>query len=216
LVQYNGTVGWPSPYAPKKGVPTPEIDAAWNALGGIYRWKYVFSKLTLDPARPMSVSEEVVLRSGETTDAVRLPKEFGGGYLAWAEVNHQLHCLNLMRKAIYWDYYVEKEHEFQRERSEVFWHLGTVIQNDNFGMTTNLGIPDHCVEMLRQILMCNADTGVQLHHWVKGNPTPIPNSNTWHQCKNFDSILKWTQDNQLPEFEYLPQLPGSKVYNEQP
>jgi hypothetical protein len=36
LVQYNGTVGWPSPYAPKRGVPTPEIDAAWDALKGKY------------------------------------------------------------------------------------------------------------------------------------------------------------------------------------
>lgn len=51
----------------------------------------------------MSVPLEVVEASGETTDAVRLPDELGGGYLAWAEVNHQLHCLNLMRKAIYWD-----------------------------------------------------------------------------------------------------------------
>ena len=60
----------------------------------------------------MSVSEDVVLRSGETKDAVRLPPEMGGGYLAWAEVNHQLHCLNLIRKAIYWDYYVNITREF--------------------------------------------------------------------------------------------------------
>lgn len=72
----------------------------------------------------MSVSEQDVLASGETLDAVRLPPELGGGYLAWAEVNHQLHCLNLMRKAIYWDYYSPIEREFQREPEEVYAHLG--------------------------------------------------------------------------------------------
>lgn len=81
-------------------------------------------RLTDKSARPMSVSEEVVLKSGETTSAVRLPFEMGGGYLAWAEVNHQLHCLNLMRKAIYWDYYVNITREFQRDSFEVYGHLG--------------------------------------------------------------------------------------------
>lgn len=65
--------------------------------------------------------------------------------------------------------------------------------------------------------MCNADTGLQLHHWVKGNPTPIPNSNTWHKCKNFDNILEWTHEMQIPEWDgYLPILPGSKIYDRQP
>jgi hypothetical protein len=76
---------------------------------------------------------------------------------------------------------------------------------------------DHCVEMLRQVLMCHADTGVQLHRWVKDNPTPIPNSNTWHKCKNFDNILQWTKDKQLPKWEgHLEILPGSKIYEKQP
>jgi hypothetical protein len=72
----------------------------------------------------MSVSEEVVIKSGEDTNAVRLPGELGGGYLAWAEVNHQLHCLNFLRKAVYWDYYVNITRDFQQERSEVNAHIG--------------------------------------------------------------------------------------------
>ena len=74
----------------------------------------------------MSVSEEVVLKSGENTSAVRVPPELGGGYLAWAEVNHQLHCVNLLRKALhpYWDYYVNITADFQREPEQVQVHLG--------------------------------------------------------------------------------------------
>jgi hypothetical protein len=72
----------------------------------------------------MSVPLEVVEASGETADAVKLPKELGGGYLAWAEVNHQLHCLNLMRKAIYWDYYYPITPDLQREPFEAYTHIG--------------------------------------------------------------------------------------------
>ncbi|KAF1963442.1 hypothetical protein CC80DRAFT_373892, partial [Byssothecium circinans] len=184
LIQFNGTVGFPSPYAPKPGEPpTAEVDAAWDRF-----W-----------ADPMSVSAQDVILSGETLDAVRLPPYFSGGYLAWAEVKHQLHCLNMVRKAVYWDHYVNITQEFQREHLQTFTHI------------------DHCIEMLRQVLMCNADTGLQLHHWVKGNPTPIPNSNTWHKCKNFESVLEWTKKKQIPEFrEDFPVLEGSKVYDNQP
>jgi hypothetical protein len=72
----------------------------------------------------MSVSKEAVIKSGENPDAVRLPPELGGGYLAWAEVNHQLHCLNLLRKAVYWHHYVNITRDFQQEITEVHAHLG--------------------------------------------------------------------------------------------
>lgn len=49
----------------------------------------------------MSVPLDVVEQFGETADTVRLPEELGGGYSVWAEVNHQLHCLDIMHKLIY-------------------------------------------------------------------------------------------------------------------
>ena len=41
----------------------------------------------------MSITEEEVLKIGKTTDAIKIPSQFGGGYMASVEVNHQLHCL---------------------------------------------------------------------------------------------------------------------------
>ena len=41
----------------------------------------------------MRISEEDLLRSGSLTDAVRIPDDYGGGFMASVEVNHQLHCL---------------------------------------------------------------------------------------------------------------------------
>ena len=34
----------------------------------------------------------------------KLPKEYGGGYIAFVEVFHQLHCLDLLRKTSYYNY----------------------------------------------------------------------------------------------------------------
>lgn len=41
----------------------------------------------------MSATEEDVLKMGKTKDAVKIPSEYGGGYMASLEVNHQLHCM---------------------------------------------------------------------------------------------------------------------------
>ena len=41
----------------------------------------------------MSVSEEVLIASGSDIDSIKVPEEYGGGYMATLEVTHQLHCL---------------------------------------------------------------------------------------------------------------------------
>jgi len=43
--------------------------------------------------RVMRISEEQLLKSGFSPDSVRFPEEYGGGFMASLEVNHQLHCL---------------------------------------------------------------------------------------------------------------------------
>ena len=41
----------------------------------------------------MSISEDDLLKSGSSTDAVRIPDDYGGGFMVSVEVHHQLHCL---------------------------------------------------------------------------------------------------------------------------
>ena len=57
----------------------------------------------------------------------------------------------------------------------------------------------HCLEMLRQFVMCHADVGIITHRWVKDFPRPYPDFNTRHQCRNFDSAYQWTIDKQVSE-----------------
>ena len=47
--------------------------------------------------------------------------------------------------------------------------------------------------MIRQKLICDADVGVITHNWVARRDTPWPNFNTWHKCRNFNSIVEWSE-----------------------
>ena len=60
-----------NPYA---GQPSPEVDAAWEAL--------------LAP-KHIRISEEELRRDNQ--DSVSLPE--GGGHLGWLGVFHEMHCI---------------------------------------------------------------------------------------------------------------------------
>jgi Domain of unknown function (DUF3328). len=47
--------------------------------------------------------------------------------------------------------------------------------------------------MLRQVIMCNADTGTYGYKYVKGlEYRPYPDFSMPHKCRNFDAVLEWT------------------------
>ncbi|EDO02856.1 predicted protein [Sclerotinia sclerotiorum 1980 UF-70] len=56
---------------------------------------------------------------------------------------------------------------------------------------------DHCADMLRQKLMCEADTGIVTYNWMKGHTNPHPNFNVQHECRDFNAILEYARDNQV-------------------
>ena len=171
-----------------RGEAGPEVDDAWEALGTNYK------RLVI----PVEDAE----KSGIALDSVSVPAERPGGpgYHASVEVFHQLHCLNLLRKALYFnvDYYR---------------HLG----QGAFADSELIIRPHvtHCLDMLRQQLMCSADTVVFPYIWVEGLG-PVPNFNRKHKCRNFDAIREWAEEKQagIP-FEIEPST-GTRVYSEYP
>lgn len=150
-----------------RGRPSPEINAAWD-------------RIALD-ARPVRITAEQLLRRGEkpTPSMVRYPDEFGGGYMASVEVIHHLHCLDMVRRASWGERDNSTSHEVHD--SEAFWRIHL----------------DHCIEMLRQIIMCRGDVTMFTYDWVKGVEDPFPNFNTPHQCRNFDKVLDWVDEHRV-------------------
>lgn len=91
--------------------------------------------------------------------------------MASLDVFHTLHCVNNIRKAYYDDYYqtpgpVESHHE----------HF------------------DHCIDLLREVLMCHGDVSLHTYGWKDEYPRPWPTMQTTHQCRNWDELVKWSKD----------------------
>ncbi|KAG1719047.1 hypothetical protein EDB19DRAFT_1788046 [Suillus lakei] len=158
IVKFNGSFGATSIY---RGSPSPEIDRAWDMI-------------SLN-ARPIRMTLEQLLRTGEKPSPamVRYPDEYGGGYMATVEIIHQLHCVDMLRRASWGDH---SHHESPEE------------------FRTNL---DHCIEMLRQVTMCNGDVTMITNDWMEGFANPQADFNVPHQCRNFEKILDWVDEHRV-------------------
>ncbi|KLU84983.1 hypothetical protein MAPG_04017 [Magnaporthiopsis poae ATCC 64411] len=155
---------------------SPEVDAAWEALGADYR--------------PGIVSNQQGTAAGLGSHHVQRSDKFGGGFFVNVEGLHHLHCLNLVRKGLYYNVQYYKD-------------LGThAFLNDEHILQLHIS---HCLDTVRQALMCNVDTGLLGQVWYNPkNVTPFPDFNTKHKCKNFDAIREWAKGIQAPPQNELP------------
>ncbi|TGO64394.1 hypothetical protein BCON_0007g00440 [Botryotinia convoluta] len=165
--RFNGSIRWPSPY---RGPPSKEIDAAWNRIS-------IVRPLDLDILK----EDFHTIGVNPDTAATNAP-EHGGGYFMVPEFTHQLHCVNLLRKASYfkYDYYKIHDPDFGDKEETFKVHL------------------DHCVEMLRQFVMCHADVTIVTAHWIEQRSRPWPDFNTKHVCRDFEKVLDWTNRHSKP------------------
>ncbi|KAG2127964.1 hypothetical protein DEU56DRAFT_524091 [Suillus clintonianus] len=150
-----------------RGTPNPELEAAWEAI-------------SID-AGAVRIMPDELLRSGEkpSPSMVRYPDEYGGGYMATITAIHMLHCTNILRRASRGDYY--RSSDYSLHGSPEIWR-------------TNL---DHCIEMLRQNIMCRGDVSMVTYDWVEDDELPTPNFDVPHQCRNFEKILDWVEENRV-------------------
>ncbi|UQC81636.1 tat pathway signal sequence [Colletotrichum lupini] len=154
---------------------SPEVDAAWESMGVDYR------------AGVISIEDG--LKSGLDMSFVRRSEKHGAGFFVNVEGMHHLHCLNLVRKSLYYNYDYYKKmgtHAFANEEHIVRLHVS------------------HCLDTIRQVLVCNVDTGVLGQVWAGDPPAPFPDFNTKHMCKNYEAIQEWAEKLQAPPVDTLP------------
>ncbi|KAJ9152067.1 Tat pathway signal sequence [Pleurostoma richardsiae] len=150
---------------------SPEVDAAWESLGVNYRAAIV-------PESQASVG-------GLTPRQVRVSKKYGGGYPANVEGMHHLHCLNLLRQALFFNY------DYYKALG------GGAFKNEDYVLQAHI---THCLDTLRQQLMCVVDVGVLGQIWWDTTyPKAFPDFNTKHNCRDFDKVRKWAEEHQGPE-----------------
>ncbi|EMD91266.1 hypothetical protein COCC4DRAFT_155203 [Bipolaris maydis ATCC 48331] len=96
------------------GEPSPEIDAAWDAIIGGRTHYFSISK------------EEAVALWGK--DAHRYKDRPQGGFTGTLDLFHCLHCLNQLRKALRRDIYPEEKYRGMVHQYHCIDHLRQVIQ----------------------------------------------------------------------------------------
>ncbi|KAH0563433.1 hypothetical protein GP486_002008 [Trichoglossum hirsutum] len=187
-----GTLGHKSEFSGDNGDPNPSVDEAWN------KWAFV---------KYASFSDEEFASMGmDMEGSAKFTPEYGGGYIGFLEVSHHMHCLNVLRQALHRDYYEKPENI----------HWAAWLKDRKFTIKLHI---NHCVEMLRQNTLCNADVGVISHHWVKDIPDPFANFNTVHKCRDIGTVEKWIADRVVKDPQNGKPYPvpdGSKIWAKPP
>ncbi|KAK7044214.1 hypothetical protein VNI00_007936 [Paramarasmius palmivorus] len=96
-------------------------------------------------------------------------------YIVELDVFHNLHCLNMIRKTLHSDYYT---------------HMAMNL-NDNAEHM------DHCVDWLRQSLMCAGDTSVIVWKWEESEQKNKFQGDVAHTCRDFDKLRQWGLEHTL-------------------
>ncbi|KAI1124451.1 hypothetical protein F5Y10DRAFT_249324 [Nemania abortiva] len=103
-----------------------------------------------------------------------LPLADGSGYASELFVTHELHCLKKVRQWIYKESYFTDVQGFQR--NELKRHI------------------DHCVETLRQGIMCRGDVSLGTYTYLRGSNDVTARSWGKHQCVNFEALMAWARE----------------------
>lgn len=106
------------------------------------------------------------------------------------DVWHELHCLNDLRKVLY---------------PEVYGGLDALkLDNGTINRETDMFRHwDHCVDSIRQTLMCHADVSpIPFHINVPANTGIFPRLATTHTCRNFTKIQEWSKEHWAGEWDF--------------
>lgn len=147
--------------------PSPEVDAAWDRLN------------ELNKIFPVS-SSDIVRMGKDPALAVEVPPSWGfpsdKPYMMGIEAFHQLHCLNALRKGLVtnYDYYWGARYGFTPPA--VF--------------TRHL---NHCVDILRQHLMCHADLEGFVFNWRETQVKPYADFDIKKKCIDFNYLLEFAE-----------------------
>lgn len=145
------------------------------------------------------MSESQATRTGISLDHLKTPS---GEFPVLFEFNHHLHCLNLIRKALFYnyDYYSSPNypgHRLGKDEQTIARHV------------------THCVDMLRQVIQCKPDLGVFGQYWVKDKEQGVDGSfvdfNTDHKCIDWEPIREWVQSHQTLEDIVVELKEGDKI-----
>ncbi|RPA85857.1 hypothetical protein BJ508DRAFT_411820 [Ascobolus immersus RN42] len=164
-----------------KGDPNENLENAW---------KNIIHPLVI------KAPESVIKKLNYSTEySVRLPKEAGGDYMVSLGVTHQVHCLDMIRKALY----LYRDGAYA---DDPMWDSPKDFIKDHL---------DHCIDSLRHWSMCTADLNVITYQWQPDLDISLPYFRETRRCRNWNKIHKWmlerTPDERQATYKKFPGAP---------
>ncbi|KAF5313157.1 hypothetical protein D9619_003702 [Psilocybe cf. subviscida] len=147
--------------------PSDHLDQMWEDL-----YDFGVHKLT---------KEEASILPNKTS---AIPGDVDGSYISEIEVFHQLHCLNMIRQALYPEHYPDMA-------------LGQPKADEHIG---------HCIDSIRQSLMCHADTSTIVWQWDEKQQKTTFRGNVAHTCRDFEAIQDWARERRYTDGPYRPEI----------
>ncbi|KZS89072.1 hypothetical protein SISNIDRAFT_497640 [Sistotremastrum niveocremeum HHB9708] len=117
-----------------------------------------------------------------------------GHYVVGLDVFHQLHCLNTVRKALWPQRY---------SRHDTLSAPGAHTHVDHV---------DHCLNILREHIVCTANTTPNVFQWSEDKKMIFPHFDSVHVCRNWESITEWAANHKFTKpHRDISKLPGHHV-----
>lgn len=157
---------------PFQGWPTDEIDRTWQK-------SYV-------PGIVSVIDGETASLLPEQTERLAIEGR-EDQYVMTLDVFHQMHCLDVVRMALYRDRY-DKHFYFPNGTIDYCKWLHV----------------DHCLDQVRQALMCSADVSVVHYAWSDIVQGVRPRVDNQHTCRNYSKLLDWASERSIPETDWHP------------
>ncbi|TEA19375.1 Cyclochlorotine biosynthesis protein O [Colletotrichum sidae] len=154
------------------GRPTAEMEAKWEALSQV-------PGVLIPPDRVPYLN-----RSVDQGFVPAIPSSPSSGYVGAIEVFHHLHCLNMLRQYIWRDSYPQDI-------------VPSLLKSNSPHVARDH--TSHCIDTLRQALMCTSDVTPYLVYKRKGSSaTEAPLREDFqasHKCRKFPKLLDWVTKN---------------------
>ncbi|KAK5734675.1 hypothetical protein LTR17_008753 [Elasticomyces elasticus] len=151
--------------------PSPEVDSLWTDLS-----RAPFVHINLTELESLGVDPLI---------AMKVPSDFhfgGDAFVAIPTIQHEVHCLDTLRKEIHFDHYYGD------------------IYPDGQGSTTHQRHVNHCVHVLLQSIMCTATPNMIPLVWYEelGMAADIV---AQRQCGDAEELYRWADEHSLGWFD---------------
>ncbi|KXH35466.1 hypothetical protein CSIM01_10225 [Colletotrichum simmondsii] len=146
------------------GPASDKMDSKWDHL--------------IDNGKWFAIAHDMFVKvNGNPDTGLRIPDDPEGRFFGMLQVNHQLHCVDILRRSTWFN--------IKRYRNR-----------DHFSNMTDEDVIIHA-KILRQSLQCHGDTAMLTFNWVHGHDWPQSAWRSLHSCQNWDALNEWRAENDI-------------------